>query len=393
MPCGNPCRATASAPPAAIDFNRFEIFCRSWTLTPACARLRVTYASRAGLPRPTVRNAAWSSSVRVEGPAGTLSLNALYAPIVDDLARSQAIFADEMISDQGFISDLCGHVRQFHGKLLRPALLLLTARACGNLTPEHHTLAAVVELVHIATLVHDDVLDEADIRRRAATVNRLWGNGRAVLMGDLLYSHAFHLCSSLESQFASRLIGATAITVCEGEMMQVANRGNLDLSEPEYLDIITRKTAVLVEACCHLGAKFAHAGEETVRALREFGRASGVAFQVVDDLLDLTGDESEVGKSLGRDLSEGELTLPLIHYLRTAPARQRTRLVTLLRSAEPQNLAAIADLLRDSQSIAYARDFARDQIAAAQQALASLPDSPARASLGAMADFVITRRG
>jgi octaprenyl-diphosphate synthase len=321
-----------------------------------------------------------------------MRLAELYAPIADDLAESQRALTDELISDQAFISDLCGHVRRFQGKLLRPALLLLSGQACGDIGPQHHTLAAVVELVHMATLVHDDVLDEADIRRRAGTVNRLWGNQRAVLMGDFLYSHAFHLCSSLGSQYAARVIGQTAITVCEGEMMQVANRGNFELSEAEYIDIIGRKTAVLVEACCHLGARYADADEDTIQRLRRFGHGLGVAFQIVDDLLDLTGDESEVGKSLGRDVCEGELTLPLIHYLRTMGGERRARLLALLRSDDPQRPREIAALVRNSDSIAYAEGVARELIETARQLLADLSPSPARESLAAMADLVLTRR-
>jgi len=330
--------------------------------------------------------------VRAGAQPGTVRLAELYAPVADDLQQSQRILADELISDQTLISDLCHHVGQFHGKRLRPALLLLAADACGEVGPEHHVLAAVVELVHIATLVHDDVLDEADIRRRAATVNRLWGNEQAVLLGDFLYSHAFHLCSSLNAQFAARLIGQTAITVCEGEMMQVANRGNFELTEGEYMDIISRKTAVLVETCCHLGARHAGAADATVRRLRAFGHALGLAFQIVDDLLDLTGDESEVGKSLGRDVYEGELTLPLIHFLRTAPAPRRARLLALLRGDDPQRYREIAGLLRNSDSVAYAQTVAEEQIASARASLAELPPSAARDSLSALADFVVARR-
>jgi octaprenyl-diphosphate synthase len=330
--------------------------------------------------------------VRAAGSPGTVRLAELYAPVANDLQQSQHVLADELISDQTLISDLCQHVGRFHGKLLRPALLLLTAKAAGEVQPVHHVLAAVVELVHIATLVHDDVLDEADIRRRAATVNRLWGNEQAVLMGDFLYSHAFHLCSGLDSQFAARLIGQTAVTLCEGEMMQVANRGNFELTEGEYLDMIGRKTGALVETCCHLGARFAGASATVVRRLCAFGRALGVAFQIVDDLLDLTGDESEVGKSLGRDVSEGELTLPLIHLLQTAPASARAKALALLRGDDPQPDRQIAGLLRSSGSLAYAERAAREHIAAAHAALAGLPPSTARDSLSALADFVLARR-
>lgn len=330
--------------------------------------------------------------MRQDGPTGTMRLAEVYASIADDLRRSQEILADELISDQAFISDLCAHVGQFHGKLLRPALLLLVGKACGAVRPAHHTLAAVVELVHIATLVHDDVLDEADIRRRAATVNRLWGNERAVLMGDFLYSHAFHLCSSLESQFAARLIGQTAITVCEGEMMQVTNRGNFALAETQYFDIITRKTASLVAACCHLGARYAGAEDETIERLRDYGTHLGVAFQIVDDLLDLTGDEAEVGKSLGRDVSEGELTLPLIHFLRQADPARRAELLTILRGDGASCCRDATELLHETDSLDYARNVAAEHVADARTALMCLPPSAARDALAAMADFVIVRR-
>ena len=320
-----------------------------------------------------------------------LQLAELLAPIADDAAAAERVFRDELISDQGFISDLCGHIAQFHGKRLRPALLLLSAKACGGVRPEHHTLAAVVEMVHIATLVHDDVLDEADIRRRAATVNRLWGNERAVLMGDFLISHAFHLCSSLDSQRGSRLIGAATNAVCEGEMMQVADRYHYDIDEERYLDIITRKTAVLIGVCGELGAAFAGADEQTVRDMRRFGESLGVAFQITDDLLDLLGDEAEVGKTLGRDLEEGKLTLPLIHCLRQS-SRHAAELRELLESAADGRDRRIVHLLHASDSLQYARRVAAEYIGAARDVLEALPPSDARDSLMAMTEFVGARR-
>jgi octaprenyl-diphosphate synthase len=321
-----------------------------------------------------------------------LRLAELYAPVAEDTEHAARIFRDELISDQPFISDLCHHVGQFHGKMLRPAVLLLTARACGELRPAHHVLAAVVEMVHIATLVHDDVLDEADIRRRAATVNRLWGNERAVLMGDFLISHAYHLCSGLNSQYASRLIAHTTNTVCEGEMMQVANRENYDLAEDEYLDIITRKTAALIGTCCALGAKFADADERSVGRLRQFGVSLGIAFQITDDLLDLTGDEAEAGKSLGRDVDKGKLTLPLIHYLRENPPERRAPMAAILRSDDPQRYRRIGGMLQDSESIEYAQQVAFAYLNEALEIIAELRPSEARDSLRAMAEFVLLRR-
>lgn len=321
-----------------------------------------------------------------------IRLSTLYSSIADDLREAARIFRDELVSDQDFISDLCRHVEQFHGKQIRPALLLLCAQACGGVRPEHHVLAAVVEMVHISTLVHDDVLDEADIRRRAATVNRLWGNERAVLTGDYLISHAFHLCSGLDSQFAARLIGRTCNEVCEGELMQVVNRGNFELSENEYLDIITRKTASLIGACCLLGARFAGADEAVACGLHRFGVALGVAFQIADDILDVIGDEAEAGKSLGRDVQKGKLTLPLIHYLRTQPAERRAHALALLRGSGPEQTREVERLLLDSDSLEYAQRQAHEHIRRAATVLDELPPSDARAALAEMAEFVVSRR-
>jgi octaprenyl-diphosphate synthase len=321
-----------------------------------------------------------------------LSLVELYSPVAEDVAQAARIFSDELVSDQPFISDLCQHVGQFHGKMLRPALVLLTGRACGELQPAHHVLAAVVEMVHIATLVHDDVLDEADIRRRAATVNRLWGNERAVLMGDLLISHAYHLCSSLDSQYAARLIARTTNTVCEGEMVQVANCDNCELSEDEYFEIITRKTAELIGTCCVLGARFAGADSETVGRMRQFGLSLGIAFQITDDLLDLTGDEAEAGKSLGRDVYKGKLTLPLIYHLRDCEPAERSRMRKLLGSDDPRRCRRIAALLQGSESLEAAQQVAASYVHEALAALSELPPSEARDSLRTMAEFVLERR-
>lgn len=321
-----------------------------------------------------------------------LRLADVYQPIRADLEACTQIFRDELASDQSFISDICRHVEQFHGKQLRPAFLLLAADACGGVRPAHHVLAAVVEMVHIATLVHDDVLDEADIRRRAATVNRLWGIDRAVLMGDFLFSHAYHLCSSLSDPFAARFIGQTAITLCEGEMMQGANCENLELTESEYYDIINRKTASLIGACGLLGARYAGASESVARRMRDCGAALGIAFQITDDLLDLTGDEAEAGKSLGRDVHKGKMTLPLIHFLQNCDSESRAELTTILRGSDSQRYREVARRLEGSDSIEYANRAAAARVCEARQILESLMPCDSRDSLIALADFVLARR-
>lgn len=350
------------------------------------------------------------SAISSPGPGHThrapaARMDEIYAPIAADLQRVRAVFRQELASDQAFIDDLCRHVGQYHGKLLRPALVLLCGRACGGIRPEHHVLGAVVEMVHMATLVHDDVLDEADTRRRVETVNRMSGNERAVLLGDFLISHAFHLCSSLDSRHASRRIGATTNEVCEGELMQVANRGRLDLSEALYLEIIRRKTASLIGACCELGAWCSGADKDTTGALARFGVCLGVAFQIVDDVLDLTGAETVVGKTLGRDLEKGKLTLPLIRFRDArrgdgrcgldGDGRARDRIAQIrdvLELDEPRRTREMLDLLRGSDALEYAMRIASDHVRLARESLASLPPSGTRDLLSAMADFVLTRQ-
>ena len=318
------------------------------------------------------------------------ALAALYEPIAADLEKVCRIFDDELFSELPVVNELCDRVRRYRGKMLRPALLLLSARACGKRTEEHLTLAAVVEMVHMATLVHDDVLDDAEVRRKSPTIKCLEGNEAAVLLGDYLISHAFHLCSSLDSQYAARLIGATTNTICEGELNQVCHRGDDDLTPEQYLAIITRKTAVLTAACCRLGAYFADADEKTVDALERYGLSVGIAFQITDDILDIVGTEERMGKTLGRDLEKHKLTLPVIHCLREATPEINQKLRAHLRSPHPKR-ELHAGYLRSTDSIGYSLNAARSHVESAIQALQHLPPSEARYSLQHMAKMILER--
>jgi octaprenyl-diphosphate synthase len=260
-------------------------------------------------------------------------------------------------------------VSKFRGKMLRPALVLLSGKACGKVTQAHRVIATVTEMVHMATLIHDDVLDEAEFRRRGRTINALQGNESAVILGDMFISHAFHLCSSLDSQFASRLMAATTNTVCEGELMQLYYRGFHELTEEKYLDIIARKTASLIATCCYLGAKAADAEENVCQALESYGRNVGIAFQIMDDITDLIGEEETVGKTLGTDLLKEKLTLPVIHLLSTCGQRERVQLQRQLRGQIEEDLQQVIDRLEENDGIAYSRQRARDYILTAQQAV------------------------
>jgi len=322
----------------------------------------------------------------------TSTLASLTEIIRPQLAAVEELFHRELSSDLKCVNTLVKHVSRFRGKMLRPCLVLMSGRACGGeLTPAHTVIATVVEMVHMATLVHDDVLDEAELRRKGATINHLRGNEAAVLLGDYLISHSYHLCSSLDSQLASRLIARTTNQVCEGELLQIDNRNNLELSEDTYLEIITRKTAVLCAICCYLGATLAGGTEGQIAALETYGRSLGVAFQIQDDILDIVGDTGVVGKTLGIDLEKQKMTLPVIHFLRTAPAEHRKLLRSLIASREADKVERIRNLILPSDSIGYAREKARQLVNQARAAIANLPETDARRVLDTMAEFVVTR--
>jgi octaprenyl-diphosphate synthase len=335
-----------------------------------------------------------SSSRTLPGAAGgrgEVALADLYAPIAAELADAERIFEDELKSRFPFVQHLVDHCADFHGKRLRPALVLLSGRACGRTTPAHAVLAAVVEMIHTATLVHDDILDEAMVRRHAATVNAEWGNETAVLLGDYLFTHAFHLAASLDSTRACRWIGAATNRVCEGEMQQVHHRGDLDLDEASYFAIIEGKTAELTAVSCRLGASYAGAPEATVAALDRYGRELGIAFQIADDVLDLWGEERVTGKSLGTDLEKQKLTLPVIDLLRTVKPEVAVELRRLLAEARADHRRLIRPYLESTGALERSWQRAKMHVRQAVDALDVLPDSDAKAVLRILAQYVVRR--
>ena len=282
--------------------------------------------------RSTTNAAATTTTTATTG-----LLDQLTECIAPQLRAVDLLFTRELRSELPCVNTLIRHVSRFRGKMLRPVLVLLSGKAAAHkseLTDAHVVIATVVEMVHMATLVHDDVLDEAELRRKGATINHLRGNEAAVLLGDYLISHSYHLCSSLDSQMASRIIARTTNQVCEGELLQIENRNNYDLTEETYLRIITYKTAILTAACCRLGAMLSGADALTVKQFETYGMSVGIAFQIQDDILDIVGDTRTVGKTLGIDLAKGKLTLPMIHFLATAPHEHRQLLRSLLSSRD-----------------------------------------------------------
>lgn len=320
------------------------------------------------------------------------TLHTLYVPIAKELEQVENLLHEELRSDHPFVDQLVKHVFRLGGKRLRPALLLLAGKACGDLRQEHFVLGAVVELIHTATLIHDDVLDEATIRRHLDTVNARWDNEASVLLGDYLFARSICLASTLEDFFATRVLSATARIMCEGELRQIENRGNYDLSEDRYLSIIGNKTAELIACSCRLGAYYAGANSESLEALRRYGYNLGVAFQIADDLLDLLGDENTVGKSLGTDMLKQKATLPLIRLLNQTSHREKHELISLLSASGNHRSEMLRAWFDRSDAISYARTQAVSFARLAAEELRALPSSPALDSLLGITEFVVNRQ-
>jgi octaprenyl-diphosphate synthase len=328
----------------------------------------------------------------VTSPAPSLrSGGELYGPIALDLEKVESILKRTFASRRPAVIRLVAHLEHYRGKRLRPALLLLAARACGPVCAAHHTLAAVAEMIHTATLVHDDVLDGAVVRRHVPTVNAGWDNQTSILLGDFLFTHAFHLASSLDDVRACRLIGAATNRVCEGELLQGTERGNLSLTEADYLDIIDGKTAELTSCCCRLGALYSGSASEVIESLARYGRWLGLAFQIADDLLDLVGEEHTTGKSLGTDVDQQKLTLPLIYLFQEAPPAVVAQARRILSCSGNHKREALRPLLADTGALHYAGRRAEEFAARARQELASLPPSECRAILSALTERVVHR--
>ena len=314
----------------------------------------------------------------------------LFPSITSEMASVDELLRSELRSDSPFVDDVLRYSSQLGGKRLRPALLLLSGRAVGDLTDEHILLSAVVEMIHLATLVHDDILDEATVRRHHETINSKWDNQTSVLLGDFLFTHAFYLASQCKSTFACRTIGRTTNIVCEGELRQVSTAGRLFIPEHEYLEIIDAKTAELCACCCLLGAHYADGGDVVVRAMTSFGRNLGMAFQIADDLLDFVGRESDVGKSLGTDIGQRKPTLPLIHALSQTTQKERKELLKSLDESDDPRVELLPWFER-FESLQYTRHRAQEYIRAALAELQCVPDSSTRDVLAGLANLVVNR--
>jgi len=294
-------------------------------------------------------------------------------------------------SNVPLVERISHYIVESGGKRLRPLLVLLAANACGYRGEKHIPLAAVIEFIHTATLLHDDVVDHSDLRRGKATANANWGNAPSVLVGDFLYSRAFQIMVEIGKMDVMQVISNATTIIAEGEVLQLLNQRNPDLTEDAYLQVVLGKTAMLFEAATEVGAILADASADDREAMRLYGRHLGIAFQIVDDLLDYLSDAETLGKNVGDDLAEGKTTMPLIHSMRVGSDEDKELIRHAIRQGGLDDLTPVIQTVQRNGSVDYTREQAIAQIDLAKSAIANLPDTSFKATLMQIADIAIER--
>ncbi|HEY7791975.1 MAG TPA: polyprenyl synthetase family protein [Vicinamibacterales bacterium] len=322
-----------------------------------------------------------------------VALGQLFEPIREDLVRVDREFARHIESQIELIPEIGGYIQKSGGKRIRPAVLLMSARLAGYQGDKAVLYAAVVEFIHAATLVHDDIIDEAELRRGRTSVHSRWGNDITVLLGDYLYIKSMAMALTHDSLEIIRLLCDVTVRMIEGELYQLTKNGDVDISEDEHFEIIRRKTAYLFGGCAQIGGMLGSVTPEQEQALREYGYQLGVAFQLVDDLLDFTGDAESLGKPIGGDLREGKVTLPIIHLLQHGEptADQIVRETVRERTISHAQWDDLRRMLGEHGSIEYAYQKAVECAETAKKQLYSFPPSPALDALLALPDYVLAR--
>ncbi|MFC3109110.1 octaprenyl diphosphate synthase [Undibacterium arcticum] len=311
--------------------------------------------------------------------------------IVTDMEAVNLVIRDRLHSDVSLVNQIAEYIISAGGKRIRPVLVLLVANAYGYQGRHHHDLAAVVEFIHTATLLHDDVVDESSMRRGRQTANALFGNAASVLVGDFLYSRAFQMMVAVDNVRVMRILADATNVIAEGEVLQLLNMHDPDVTEERYLQVIRSKTAKLFEAASQLGALVSGAGEAQIEAAAEYGRSLGTAFQLIDDVLDYTGNAEQIGKNVGDDLREGKPTLPLIYLMKHGTAEQRELVRACIEHGDENQFDAILAAITSSGALAYTRQQAAQASARAAASIASLPDGQYKDSLLQLCAFAVDR--
>jgi len=327
----------------------------------------------------------------VAGISGLMSLAEVRALVSDDLARLDRCIVRSLDSEVALVNQVARYIVAGGGKRIRPLLVVLAARACGYDGGKHVEAAAIVEFIHTATLLHDDVVDGSDLRRGRDTANAVFGNEASVLVGDFLYSRAFQMMVGVGEMRIMEVLADATNVIAEGEVMQLMNCNDPDTNEIRYFDVIRSKTAKLFEAGVRVAAILAGADEAAEAALAEYGMRLGIAFQLIDDALDYTGAAEEMGKNMGDDLAEGKPTLPLIHAMREGSEDQRETIRRAIEHGGLDELEAIRSAIESTGALNYTARLAREQADAAVDSLAALPESPFREALASLARIAVDR--
>lgn len=320
-----------------------------------------------------------------------MQLTEILSLIAEDMKSVDALIERRLSSDVPLVRRIAEHIIGGGGKRLRPALVLLSAGCFGYRGNMHHELAAVIEFIHTATLLHDDIVDESDMRRGSQTANARFGNAPSVLVGDFLYSRAFQMMVSTGNMRAMSVLADATNAIAEGEVLQLINARNASISEDEYLAVVRRKTARLFEAAAGIGAIVAGAGKEDEQHLANYGLHVGTAFQLIDDVLDYFGDTQETGKSLGDDLNEGKPTMPLIRVIQSGTAEQASVVRNAIERGGREDFESVMRAIRATDALQYTRERAQSESRAACDAIARLQDSPYRNCLLELARFSVER--
>ncbi len=309
-----------------------------------------------------------------------------------DLKKVEEHMEMYLRSEVLLIPEIVHHLIGSGGKRFRPLLLLAAAELCGYRGERRYPLSAIIEFSHTATLLHDDVIDHAETRRGKTSANQVWGNAASVLVGDFLYSKSFHLMTDDGNLAILKLISTTTNTMSEGEVFQLMKAGDVTITEKEYLQIVEKKTSILISAACAIGGILGNATDSQIEALTRFGMRLGTAFQITDDTLDYVANEEEFGKTIGQDLREGKLTLPLIRTMRKSTPEERDYIRAGIETKDGEATAGIVALIQRYDGIPYALGKARACINEAKGVLVLFPDSEAKTAMQTIADYIIERR-
>jgi octaprenyl-diphosphate synthase len=323
--------------------------------------------------------------------AAQATQNPITAPIAADMDAVNRVIREQLYSDVPLVNQIAEYIISAGGKRIRPVLVLLIANAHGYRGTNHHQMAAVIEFIHTATLLHDDVVDESSLRRGRQTANAMFGNAASVLVGDFVYSRAFQMMVAVGNMRIMQILADATNVIAEGEVLQLLNMHDPDVTEERYLQVIRSKTAKLFEAAAQLGALLAGASEADIEAAAEYGRSLGTAFQLVDDVLDYSGNAADIGKNVGDDLREGKPTLPLIWLLENGTAEQRALVRTCIETGDEQHFDDVLSAITTSGALAYTRGEADKAARRATESISSLRASVFKDSLLQLSAFAVDR--